>query len=75
MPLFIAGLCVRAVQGWGYRTLWCEDSTLSFNIKIKVEKVTKAIALNQIWKFPIAAQMFPSFLIPGLIPVQVCPHW
>lgn len=39
-----------------YHMLWCEDSTLSFNIKIKVEKVAKPITLNQIWSFSSSLQ-------------------
>lgn len=56
----------RWVEGPLYWTLWCEDSTLSFNIKIKVEKVTKPLTLNFVWSFPVSAQRFPSFPINRL---------
>lgn len=59
-----AGLRLRG--GALHRILWCEDSTLSFNIRIKAEKVTKSIALNRIRSFLIAAQWRPSFPIHHL---------
>lgn len=64
----------RRVEGPLYRVLWCEDSTLSFNIKIKVEKVTKPITLNRIWSFLITARWCPSFPIQGSIFVELYPE-